>query len=141
MRPLPLVPATALLGAALLGLAGCAGSSGGSADPALATSSALVSTLPAAEVKGHLLRVGGPPPGDPVPLRGRVTITGTDGSVTTVEVDAHGDFDIKLSPGTYRLRATSPEINDGRQLCRTQFPTTALRAGATVIADIICSVK
>jgi hypothetical protein len=52
---------------------------------------------------GTLVRTGGPAPGPPVPLPGRVVAIGSAGARFTTGVGTNGRFRLSLLPGKYRL--------------------------------------
>jgi hypothetical protein len=120
-----------------LGVAGC----GGEDKPEASGPTAPPSALPASvgTVQGRLLMVGGPAPGAPDPVPGRLTIKGT-GSTLHADIGKDGTYAIQLAPGRYRITATSPSIDDGAMTCTTAPATTTLTAGRTVTADVVCSV-
>lgn len=129
------VKLTAIIAVALaLGLAGCGGGGKPGPKPTLGTPTSGL-------VQGRLVEIGGPTPGDPRPISGTVTFKGPDGSVTKAEIDDSGHFSIGLSPGRYQIRGTSPLYNDGKATCSTDPPTTTLRAGSTVTANVVCSIR
>ena len=139
MQQTVLVKLTALALSCTLGLAvaGC----GGDNEPKITGPTAPPSSLPAAvgTVQGRLLLAGGPAPGSPVPMPGKLTIKGA-GSTLHAEIGKDGRFAIQLVPGRYRITATSPNLNDGTMVCGTRPTTTTLTAGKTVTADVVCSV-
>lgn len=68
------------------------------------------------EITGHLLAVGGPPPGSPRPLRGTVTLVGNTHS--TVATRADGSYTAPVLPGVYTVTGHSPEYGSNRYLCQ-----------------------
>jgi ABC-type glycerol-3-phosphate transport system substrate-binding protein len=122
-------------------LAGCGGK-----EPAAKTRTTTPPTTPptsapaTATVRGRLLAVGGPAPGDPRPMSGTVTFTGPDGSTTKTRVDKTGAYEIGLYPGRYTIQGSSPTF-DGGAPCNTSPPTTTLTAGKTTTANVYCQMR
>ena len=134
----PVKAAALALGCLLvLGLSGC----GGSDEPEASGPTAPPTSPPASvgTVQGRLLMVGGPAPGTPDPVPGRLTIKGA-GSTLHADIGKDGKYAIQLAPGRYRITATSPEVDDGAMTCTTTPATTELTAGRTVTADVACAV-
>jgi len=134
-------PAALALGLLLaLPLAGCGGDQPKAAEPT--TPTAPPSSLPAAvgTLQGKLLLVGGPAPGTPVPVAGKLTIDG-NGSVVHADIAADGRFAIQLAPGVYQVSATSPRYNNSDGVCRTSPPVKVLASGKTVTVDVYCQMK
>lgn len=71
-------------------------------------------------VTGLLVRVGGPPPGSPVPLPGTVVARNTAGGQFTTTTGNNGRFQLSLPQGTYRLTGQSPQVmgDSQQELCR-----------------------
>src|SRR5690242_10923336 len=107
------LPALVALAVLALPVGGCGGDDTPSTHPT-APPSGLVSQNPTGEVDGHLIAVGGPPGTADRALRGKLRITGADGSVVTHDIGTDGRYDIRLSPGDYTITATSPAYEDGR---------------------------
>ncbi len=60
---------------------------------------------------GTLVRVGGPAPGAPVPIRGaHVHLEGAAGSAD-VRTDRHGRFAVDVAPGTYTVTITTGGVS------------------------------
>ena len=122
----------------VLALSGC----GGNDSKPKAHTPAPPTGQPTGMLQGTLETVGGPAPaGKPKPVAGTVTITGADGSTTKAPVDESGKFAIGLYPGSYRVRGTSPLVDDGKTVCTTEQAKVDLVAGKTVTADVVCSIK
>jgi hypothetical protein len=68
---------------------------------------AAASSADRATVTGELLRVGGPAPGDSVPLSGTVALRSQQMAIT-VEVDASGMFTVSVPSGQYRVNGELP---------------------------------
>src|SRR3954447_1728253 len=79
-------------------------------------------------VTGHLLRVGGPAPGAPLPLPGTVTATRSDGDATTVRTGSDGAYQLRLAPGIYSLSGASPEVDNGTAGCASPAAITVGRS-------------
>jgi hypothetical protein len=62
-----------------------------------------------------LVRVGGPPPGAPVALKGVVVRFRGAGRSAVVHTDRHGRFALDVEPGTYRVTITrgGPQTDTG----------------------------
>lgn len=56
-------------------------------------------------------------PAGAAPLAGTVTFDG-DGATWSVLADSHGSFKVWLSPGSFRVSATSPRYGAGHDTCR-----------------------
>jgi hypothetical protein len=61
---------------------------------------------------GLIVRVGGPPPGSPVPIAAELRVAGAGGTAT-VRTDRHGRFAFLLQPGTYRVTITGHDPEFG----------------------------
>jgi hypothetical protein len=105
----------------------------------LAVVSACSVNKPEGIVSGHFLRVGGPAPGAPVPLSGRITFTSAQKSVV-IKVARDGAYTAHLAPGRYAVTGTSPQIQGGDVSC--SVPTTAdVVDSRRITADVICSIR
>lgn len=134
--PKTLVAALALL--PLLALGAC----GTDKLPEIGVPSGAPATAPASGlVRGRLELVGGLSGTQPDPVAGTITFTGADGSVATTDVDDKGTFAIGLSPGTYTLTGTSSAFEGGKGTCRTDPPTTTVKADGDTTADVRCQRK
>src|SRR5690349_15928565 len=121
---------------ALAVLAGCSDSGSRQSAEPTASPSGLTNPFPTAEVRGRLVRAGGPAGTPDGPVRGEVLFRGPDGSVARTQVDSGGEFRIQLAPGDYRLEGHSPDVGEGRTLCVTDPAITTLVEDGTVTADI-----
>jgi ABC-type phosphate transport system substrate-binding protein len=91
-------------------------------------------------IDGDFLRVGGPAPGAPVPLAGRVSLTAVGRDAVTVMVGANGKFSVTLPIGNYKLLGTSPAIGGGNGPCSRTVSVT-VRPHERVHVQAICDVK
>jgi hypothetical protein len=119
---------------ALGGLAGC----GHDKLPSVQVTDAAPTPPPSGLIQGRLLAVGGPEPGKPRPLAGKITFAGPGGSIATTTVDADGAFAIELSPGSYVVTGTSPAYEGSKATCHTTKPTTVITANGSTSADVYC---
>ena len=118
----------AMLAGGLVAVSAC---TGGSAAPGQS---------PHVKVAGTLVRVGGPPPGAPVPLPGMITAVGADGRQFSATSGDDGRFDVMLPSGTYHFTGRSPLIDDGKALC-TAMAAVHVQAGHPVHSvTVVCSV-
>ncbi|WP_110208947.1 carboxypeptidase-like regulatory domain-containing protein [Nocardioides daejeonensis] len=89
-------------------------------------------------LKGSLEWVGGPAPGSAVPHPGIIHVVSSDDSVDeTAQADADGSWDIRLPPGQYTVRATSP----GYLSARGVSDACSAIGPVTVRADHVLNVK
>ena len=89
-------------------------------------------------VEGRFAAVGGPLGAPAIGLAGSVTATPvTWGTPSTAHADHDGRYRIRLSPGSYTLKGSSPTYNEGASVCRADTPAL-VRAGLTTSADILC---
>jgi hypothetical protein len=117
---------TAVLALSLSVLAACAGGGGqGSHDT----------------VSGTFVRVGGPPPGAPFPLPGKITARSDTGATFTVSTGSSGRFKLSLPPGTYHVTGRSPLIQGGKTVCAAakELHVTATASGGSV--TVVCSIS
>lgn len=114
---------TVLAGACLLVafLAACSGHSGPQATGTLT---------------GHLFLVGGPAPGTPRALTGKVIANGPRGRRATA-TDATGKFVLHLPAGRYSLIGRSPLYDGGRTVCKPATQITIQPAGQQT-ANVYC---
>jgi hypothetical protein len=91
-------------------------------------------------IDGELLRVGGPAPGAPLPLSGRILLTAADRDAVTVVVGANGKFSVTLPIGHYQVQGTSPAIGGGNGPCSRTVSVT-VRTHERVHVQAICDVK
>src|SRR5437899_1485435 len=73
-------------------------------------------------VVGRLVRVGGPAPGLPAPLPGKIEARDSAGNLHSAAVGRSGRFRLSLPPGTYTVTGTSPLIQDGKARCSATKP-------------------
>ena len=73
------------------------------------------STAGLVRTDGVLVRVGGPPPGAPVALKGVAVRFRGAGRPAVVHTDRHGRFSFDVEPGTYRVTITrgGPQMDSG----------------------------
>ena len=92
-------------------------------------------------VIGFFLMVGGPSPGVRVRLPGRVIATRTTGQRFTDTVNAVGQFQFRLPPGTYQLTGYSPRVreNNAEMRCVATHPVH-VRVGQSTRRNVYCSV-
>jgi hypothetical protein len=93
---------------------------------------------PAGTLTGRLLVMGGPQPGRRALSRGTITFTGA--SPSKAPVDAHGNFSVRLRPGTYKITATSPDYSSGDRLC-VAGPPVQVADGSDASVDVYCSLR
>ncbi len=117
------VGAVSLPLAALLVLAGCSGS--------VATGT----------IAGTLERVGGPAPGRPVPLAGRVVAVASTGARFTGTVGKNGRFKLPVPPGSYHLTGYSPRVrSSGAEMrCSAQNAVSVEVGKLSPIVHVVCS--
>jgi len=133
-------------------IAGCSGSgssgkpsaespSSDSASPATASSQSANSgrQKPMGRVAGEVLYVGGPPWGIPRPVQGG-TITFTGAVTFKAPVNTRGAFSAYLSPGTYRVTATSPDVDSGSGVCLARRPVPVTDGGSASV-KLYCQIK
>jgi hypothetical protein len=68
-------------------------------------------------VSGRLQTVGGPAPGTPKPISGKVTVTGLNGKSYSAKVRADGQFLILVPVGSYFVTGSSPLYAFGQPVC------------------------
>lgn len=91
-------------------------------------------------IDGDFLRVGGPAPGAPVPLPGRVSLTSADRAPVIVTVGATGKFSATVPVDTYKVQGTSPAIGGGSGPCSRTVSAT-VRLHQRVQVQAICHVR
>jgi hypothetical protein len=91
-------------------------------------------------VMGRLVRVGGPPPGLPAPLPGRVRAVSSAGDEVTVVVGRDGWFKLRLTPGTYNVTGHSPQIQDGKMICAAAKPVHVTLDAPIASLRVVCSI-
>jgi hypothetical protein len=115
--------AIAVLSVGLAVLAGCGGSLG------------YHRTVP-----GRFVRVGGPPPGSPVPLPGTITARAATGETFTATAGQDGRFKLSLPSGSYRVTGRSPLIQSGRMTCAATAKLHLSRGQPARPVTVICSI-
>ena len=83
--------------------------------------------------------VGGPPPGLPRPVKQGGTVTFTGAKTFKSPVNARGAFSAYLSPGTYRITATSPDVDSGRGVCFARLPVR-VTDGSSASVKVYCQI-
>ena len=68
-------------------------------------------------VSGRLQTVGGPAPGTPKPISGKVTVSGLNGKSYSAKVRADGQFLILVPVGSYSVTGSSPLYTLGQPAC------------------------
>jgi hypothetical protein len=68
-------------------------------------------------VSGRLQAVGGPAPGSPRPINGKVTVRGPNGRSYSAKTEADGQFLIQVPVGSYLVTARSPQYEGGQTMC------------------------
>jgi hypothetical protein len=81
------------------------------------TLAAWASTPTTGFVSGRLQTVGGPAPGTPKPIGGKVTVSGLNGKSYSAMVGADGQFLIQVPVGSYFVRGSSPLYESGGPYC------------------------
>ncbi len=94
---------------------------------------------PSAQIEIRLLAEGGPAGTPARPVPGRVTFTGTGGVSVTTGPD--GTASIPVPAGSYTVEGFSPELNDGRLVCRPAGGTLTVVADVSQSLDVICPLK
>ena len=88
---------------------------------------------------GIFVRAGGPVPGPPVPLAGKVTAAPAGGgSAVTVSVGKDGRFRISLPSGSYRFTATTWSL---KMTCSAAHAVTIRSGRTTAGIKIVCSIR
>lgn len=90
-------------------------------------------------LSGSLLAIGGPAPGSPRPLAGKVTAEGHHVSYSAT-VGPSGRFSLQVAGGVYTLKGSSAQFNDGTTACLAENPVTVAQ-GRAVNADVYCQEK
>jgi hypothetical protein len=90
-----------------------------------------------ATARGALVVVGGPCCHAAWHVAGTVHLDGP--VVTSTPTDRHGRFRIQLPAGRYRFTATSPSLDDGRDVCTSPHPVD-VRAHRTVHVRVVCDI-
>jgi hypothetical protein len=91
-------------------------------------------------VSGTFVRVGGPAPGAPFPLPGKITARSDTGATFTATTGSSGAFKLTLPPGTYHVTGRSPLIQGGKMVCTAakELHVTAGTSGGSV--TVVCSI-
>lgn len=107
--------------------------------PSGGTPSSFLGTSPLAVVKGSLLQVdlAGK---NARPASGTVVLTGPNGAEVTNEVGPTGAFEIRVYPGDYQVKGTSPQPDGGTAQCAAREPKTVVSADAETVVDVLCVV-
>lgn len=105
----------------------------------VAVVSACSANEPEGIVSGHFVRVGGPAPGAPVPISGRITFGSQHGNVV-IDVARDGGFTAHLAPGHYAVTGTSPQVQFGDGPCSVPTTVDVVNSGR-VTTDVICNVR
>ena len=95
----------------------------------------VVSPSSGATLTGHLYLVGGPAPGSPRAVSGKVFVTGSAGKYTA-SAASDGRYTLLVHPGTYSVTGSSPLYNDGSP-CLPATKVTVKR-GLTSQANVYC---
>ncbi|MGN6796021.1 MAG: hypothetical protein ACTHJW_26850 [Streptosporangiaceae bacterium] len=90
---------------------------------------------------GALVRVGGPAPGLPAPLPGRIEAVDSNGNEVIVSAGRNGRFKLELAPGTYKLTGNSPLIQQGKMICSAAKPVHVTRTARIAKVLVICSIR
>ena len=93
----------------------------------------------AGTVKGELIRVGGPAPGAPVPLKGTVRFQSGQ-RVVNVTVGRTGRFEVRLPAGRYTVEGTSSQIQGGSGPCSAPVDVD-VSAGEVQEQRVICHIR
>ena len=133
-------------------LAGCSGS-GSSGQPTVDSNTGVLpgtagrqsasptSQRPAiGKVSGQVLFVGGPAPGLPRVLKHGGTVTFTGALTSKASVHTHGAFSAYLSPGTYKVTATTPDDDGGRAVCVARRPVR-VTDGSSAFVEVYCQIR
>lgn len=110
--------------------------------PAVGAVAGCASLARHATVTGTLVRVGGPAPGSPVPLPGRIVAIRTDGSRYTAAAGSHGRYQLALPPGTYQLAGYSPLVhaNSAEVRCAAEHAIHVSARASVVGIEVVCSI-
>jgi len=94
-------------------------------------------------VTGVLVRVGGPAPGAPVPLPGKVVAVSSDGARYTATTGRNGRYRLSLPPGSYQLTGHSRNVrSQGAPMLCTGRHAVHVAAGRTESGnDVICAIR
>jgi hypothetical protein len=90
-------------------------------------------------VSGRLQAVGGPAPGTPRLIGGRVTVRGLNGKSYEAKVGAAGQFLIQVPVGSYFVTGSSPLYEGGQSLClQSGIPIKVNENATTGNVDVNC---
>jgi len=97
------------------------------------------STPPTGFVSGRLQGVGGPAPGTPRPIGGKVTVLSPNGKSYSAKVEADGQFLIQVPVGSYIVTGHSPQYESGQSLCfQAGIPIKVNVNATTSDVDVNC---
>ncbi len=91
-------------------------------------------------VPGKFVRVGGPPPGSPVPLPGTIAARAATGETLTASAGRDGRFTLSLPPGTYRVTGRSPLAQSGQMICAATAQLRVTRGKPARPVTVVCSI-
>jgi len=92
-------------------------------------------------VSGTFIRVGGPPPGSPVPLPGTITAHGASGATFAATAGSNGRFKLSLPPGTYHVTGRSPLIQSGKAVCTATKELHISPGKPAGAVTVVCSIS
>jgi hypothetical protein len=87
-------------------------------------------------VSGRLQTVGGPAPGTPKPIGGKVIVFGLNEKSYSAKVGADGQFLFQVPVGSYFVRGSSPLYESGGPYCLG--PGFKVNENATTSVDVNC---
>jgi hypothetical protein len=99
--------------------------------------------VPTGTVAGVMLRIGGPPPGSPVPLPGEVTLTDVaSGARFQASASTNGKFAVTVPIGTYRVTGQSPLVHIGdEEMVGVATDNVRVKRNRTSQANVYFSIK
>ena len=90
-------------------------------------------------MSGKLQAVGGPAPGTPRPIGGKVTVRGPNGKSYSAKVGADGQFLIQVPVGSHFVTGSSPHYEGGQSLClQSGIPFKVNENAMTSNVDVNC---
>jgi hypothetical protein len=94
-------------------------------------------------VTGVLVRVGGPAPGAPVPLPGKVVAVSSDGARYTATTGRNGRYSLSLPPGSYQLTGHSRDVRSQGVplLCAGRHAVHVAARRTESGNDVICAIR
>ena len=92
-------------------------------------------------VHAKFVRVGGPAPGPPVPLPGKITARAASGATFKATAGRDGRFTLSLPPGTYRVTGRSPRIQSGQITCGATRELHVSRSQPAHPVMVVCSIS